>query len=85
MKILNDNVLVKNVRPIEHKEIGGIIISEKAQTERYAPDVGEVVDFGEDVTDLEKGMTVILAPMKGKEYKDMKLYRHKEIFGIIST
>lgn len=91
MKVLRNNVAVENVRAME-QDTGDIILPDKGMRygedaavskRRYDCEVGTVVDFGDEVSDLEKGDEVYLAPLKGIDYGGVKIYDFTEIFGVI--
>jgi len=96
MRILNDNVLVGNIRSMEGERIGDIFLPETidginerpgsnraAGSRRYDCKVGTVVDFGPDCDSIAEGDDVFLAPMKGVDYKDMRIYKFEELMGKI--
>jgi|GEM_PF-3386925 len=92
MKILNNNVAVNNIR-VMRPDAGDIILPDTGMTygadaaiskRRYDCEIGTVVDIGNQVTDLEVGDVVFLAPLKGLAYKDIKVYDYTEIFGKVT-
>jgi len=96
MRVLNNNVLVRDIKPLEENMSGGLHLpdremmygmDETASSRRYDPDQGIVEDVGPDCEHIKKGDKVILAPLKGKEYScngiQFKIYKYAEIFGVI--
>ena len=59
MKVRKDRVLIKRV---EQKSEGGILIPDSAKT---PSNMGEVINIGTDVTELEIGQTVIFGQSHG--------------------
>lgn len=91
MKMLNDNVLVGDIEVMTTK-VGEIFLPDKGMlygehgensSRRYEPEVGTILGLGPKTEGLAVGDRVYLAPLKGKEYKDMKIYKFEEIFGKI--
>jgi len=86
MRLLNDNVLVGDIEPME-EEVNGIFLPETSNdgSRRYDAEIGTVIALGSKCRHLKVGDRVYLAPMKGKEYNDMKIYKFEEIFGVIDA
>ena len=97
MRVLNDNVLVKDMGVMQ-TEAGGILLPEFLDrpekdemgstmgSRRYDCRMGEVLGVGEKVKDLKAGDVVYTAPLKGvlageQDGKEIKLFRHEEILG----
>lgn len=82
LRVLGGNVAVVNERRMIEDEVGGILVPDNLER-KYDCVVGEVAGVGPDARDIEVGDTVYIAPMKGKEWGEYKIYRYEEIFGVI--